>query len=72
MVMKQSITVDNKPAIRIDAVWLKEAQSGLADLYECEGDEVWVPKSVCSYNSNTDELDIQEWFYFKLEAEGKL
>lgn len=64
------ITVEDKPAIRITAVWVRQSGSGKSDLYDCEGDKLWVPKSVSRYNSETNDLDIQEWFYNQLEKEG--
>jgi hypothetical protein len=66
------LNVNGKAATRIDAVWKMEAKSGLSDLYDCEGDEVWVPKSVCRYDKENEMLDIQDWFLQQLQEEGKI
>jgi hypothetical protein len=64
------IIVDGQSATRITATVIKEYEK--ATLYDCEGDEVWVPHSVSRYNAEEEELDIQDWFFQKLENEGKL
>ena len=70
--MIEQVLFDDKPAVKIDAVFIREAKSGLSSLYDCEGDEVWVPHSVSNYNPDQESLIIQEWFYDQLVEEGKL
>lgn len=70
--MTEQVLHDDKPAVKIDAVLIREAPSGKSALYDCEGDEVWVPHSVSNYNPDQETLIIQEWFYNQLVEEGKL
>ena len=46
--MVEQVLFEDKPAIKVDAVFIREAPSGKASLYDCEGDEIWVPHSVCN------------------------
>jgi len=59
----EDISVNDKPAIRIYAELVTETQGAL--LLDCEGDEKWIPKSVCRFNPAFNTVDIQEWWYKK-------
>jgi len=66
--------VNDKPATKISAVRLYDGHTGgkQASFYDCEGDEVWVPHSVSIYNESEEYILIQDWYFKKLEDEGKL
>lgn len=62
------IEVGGRPAVRIFAEM--KAETDKAYLMNCEGDEVWIPKSVCRYNPAADTVDIQDWFFTKTFPNG--
>lgn len=64
------LELHEKPATRIRAKLVKELTK--ATLYDCEGDEVWVPNSLAEYEPGTGTLLVETWFYEKLCEEGKL
>ena len=64
------LTLHDKTAVKIKAKRKKILDK--ASLFDCEGDEVWVPNSLCEYISDVEELTIEEWFYTQLVEEGKL
>jgi hypothetical protein len=66
------IHVDGEAAVRISATYMKAAPSGRSALYDCEGDEVWIPNSVCRYDGAAHVLDIKKWWYDCAEKEGRL
>ena len=68
--MNTPLLLNDKPAVKVFA--LKVQAVGQASLYDCEGDEVWVPNSVCQYNESEETLLIEEWWYVKATREGKL
>lgn len=62
------IEVNGKSAFRIQAELIAETK--LALLLNCEGDQHWIPKGVCRYNPATNTVDIQDWFYAKIFPHG--
>jgi hypothetical protein len=62
--------LNDNPAVVIEAV--RVVKGDKASLFNCEGDEVWIPNSLHSYNESEQELTIEQWFYNKLVTEGKL
>jgi hypothetical protein len=56
------IEVNGKPAIRITGFFVKSKITPVAVLVNCDGDELWFPKSVVRDNHN-NSVDIQEWIY---------
>lgn len=52
--------VDDKPAVKIFAKKLKELDKAI--LFDCEGDQVWLPKS-CFRMIDKETILIQEWMY---------
>lgn len=57
--MSAIVNIDGKPALRIRAKRLVKGTS--ASLYDCEGDQVWIPNSVHRW-INEETIDCQEWF----------
>ena len=63
--MIKSVLFKGKPAYKISATLITKLDK--ASLYDCEGDERWIPNSVCKYNAQDKSLVIIEWFYNKIE-----
>ncbi len=55
-----------KRAVKVNAKYVLWGVSEKAKLYNIDGDEIWVPNSVCEYNKKDETLIIEEWFYNKL------
>lgn len=70
--MIQTLILHDKPAVKIHAFAVVPSPSGKCSLYNCEGDKVWIPNSLCKYDAEHKTLLIEEWFYNKLVSEGKL
>lgn len=52
--------VNGQTATRISAMKLSETSE--ATLWDCEGDEVWLPNS--TFRDNKDgTIDVQDWIY---------
>ncbi|RDY57698.1 hypothetical protein [Flagellimonas nanhaiensis] len=45
--------------IIIQAVFIRETQNSW--LLDCEGDEVWFPKSQCTFVNDREELSAPKW-----------
>jgi hypothetical protein len=54
--------VNNKPAVKIFAKQLKVTEKSI--LFNCEGDQHWLPKS-CIRIVDKDSILIQEWLFNK-------
>lgn len=67
-----NVVLHGKTAVKIKATKIGNSKSGLSSLYDCEGDNVWIPNSVCWYDSFVDTLVIEEWWFNKAVNEGKL
>lgn len=52
--------VNDKPATRIKAKLIKALDKAV--LWDCEGDEVWLPKTTFRDNKN-GTIDVQDWIY---------
>jgi len=52
--------VNDKPAVKIFAKKLKELDKAI--LFNCEGDQTWLPKSAIKIIDNETVL-VQEWIY---------
>lgn len=69
----KAILLDGKPSYIIKAIKKSTIyQSMKSTLYDCEGDEVWIPNSLCKYNPEKCTLIVHKWFYDKLVRDGKL
>lgn len=58
------------PAVKINAKLVVRGKK--SNLYYCEGDEVWIPNSLCQYDDKNKELLIQEWKYEQMVEDGEL
>ncbi len=45
----------------VNAKFIKE--SPVAWLLNCDGDHLWFPKSICSFNAEKEELELPKWLY---------
>lgn len=52
--------VNEKPAVKIFAKKVKELDKAI--LFDCEGDQVWLPKSAIKI-IDSETILIQEWIY---------
>ena len=52
--------VNDKPAVKILAKKLKELDKAI--LFDCEGDQVWLPKSSVKI-VDSESILVQEWIY---------
>jgi len=52
----------DKTNYKIKAEFIFETSRG-ATQYDCEGDKIWIPNSIHSFDSETGVLEIPEWFY---------
>jgi len=43
-----------------------------AILYDCEGDKVWIPRSIHTYDEDKQTVLVEEWWYNLQVKEGKL
>ena len=57
------LEVNGEPAVRIKAEYL--TCSGKAVKYNCEGDHVWIPRSVHKREPVGMSILIMEWWYNK-------
>ncbi len=57
----EELTIKGKPAVKIRAKLLMSTQKAL--YLNCEGDEVWIPRSQCKFNAAEGTLLVTEWFY---------
>lgn len=46
---------------KVKAKVLTDKERYMSVLYDCEGDHVWVPRSIHSYENGL--IEIPEWFY---------
>lgn len=58
--MNTNLIVNEKPAVKIFAKKIKELDKAI--LFNCEGDNVWLPKSAVKIVGNETIL-LQEWIY---------
>lgn len=67
------VLLDGDPAYKIKAIKKSNIyQSMKSTLYDCEGDNIWLPNSVHKFIPNENAVLIKQWFYDKLIKEGKL
>lgn len=67
------VLFDGKPAYKIKGTKKSNIFMSLsATMYDCEGDEIWIPNSLHEYNKEDGTIIIAGWFYEKLVKEGKL
>ena len=75
------ITLNDKPAVKVNAEKVVWGNTNKASLYDIDGDEEWIPKSLCKFTQTGDPhstekgnipgtLVIAEWFYNKLFPNG--
>ena len=74
------VTLKEKSAIKVNAMIVIWGVTPKAKLYNIDGDEVWIPNSLCEFTESPDNnknegdiegtLIIQEWFYKKLFPNG--
>jgi hypothetical protein len=67
--MKQ-LTINDKSAILIKAKEIQPYYKSI--LYDCEGDKIWIPKSIHIYNEKDKTVLVEEWWYNIQVKEGKL
>jgi hypothetical protein len=58
--------LNGKRAVKVNAKPIMWGASNKARLYNIDGDEKWVPRSISKYNEKEGTLIIEEWFYDKL------
>lgn len=61
--MIKQVLLEGKPAYKIKAVQI--AQTPRAILFDCEGDDIWIPKSVCKPVPQDETVVILDWWYNK-------
>lgn len=61
-----NIFLHEKPAVKVNAEFVLWGVTLKAKLYNIDGDEKWIPNSLCEYNDEENTLIIEEWFYNKL------
>jgi len=61
-----NIFLHEKPAVKVNAKIVTWGVTDKAKLYNIDGDEKWIPNSLCEYNDKEKTLIIEEWFYNKL------
>lgn len=54
--------VNDKPAVRIYGTVILNDKKYKSILFNCEGDQIWIPRSVVPINKDNTIL-VQEWFY---------
>lgn len=57
-------------AVKVNAKPIMWGASKKARLYNIDGDEVWVPRSLSKYDEKEGTLLIEEWFYNRLFENG--
>jgi len=55
-----------KRAIKVNAQIVLWGVASKAKLYNIDGDERWIPNSLCEFDEKENTLIIEEWFYNKL------
>ena len=55
-----------KRAVKVNANHVMWGVGEKAKLYNIDGDERWIPNSLCEYNKEEKTLVIEEWFYNKM------
>jgi hypothetical protein len=53
-------------AVKVNAKSKMWGVTDAARLYNIDGDDKWIPNSLCEYNEKEGTLIIEEWFYNKL------
>jgi hypothetical protein len=61
-----NIFLHGKNVVKVNAKKVMWGMTTRAQLYNIDGDEKWVPNSLCEYNDKEKSLIIEEWFYNKL------
>lgn len=54
--------VNDKPAVRIYAKVILDNKKYRSILFNCEGDQIWIPRTIVQVNKD-DTILVQEWFY---------
>lgn len=84
--MISEITLNGKPAVKVNAKQILWGNTNRAQLYDIDGDKRWVPFSVSKFEKSkqsqeqldrgfhkgdvTGTLIIEQWFYNKLFPNG--
>jgi hypothetical protein len=61
-----NIFLHEKPAVKVNAKIVTWGVTDKAKLYNIDGDEKWIPNSLCKFDEKEGTLTIEEWFYNKL------
>jgi hypothetical protein len=69
--MSRDVTLHGKRAVKVNAETVMWGVSEKAQLFNIDGEERWVPKSLSEYNEKEKTLIIEEWFYNKIFKDGK-
>jgi hypothetical protein len=60
------VFLHGKRAIKVNAKIVLWGVTSKAKLYNIDGDERWIPNSLCEFDEKENTLLIEEWFYNKL------
>jgi hypothetical protein len=60
------VFLHGKRAIKVNAQIVLWGVTPKAKLYNIDGDEQWIPNSLCEFDEKENTLVIEEWFYNKL------
>ena len=61
-----NVFLHGKRAVKVNAKFILWGITDKAKLYSIDGDEKWVPNSLCEYDRKNKTLVIEEWFYNKM------
>jgi hypothetical protein len=61
-----NVFLHGKPAVKVNGEFVLWGVTDKAKLYNIDGDEKWIPNSLCEYNDKEKSLIIEEWFYNKI------
>ena len=64
----EELTINGKPAVKIRETKIMSTKKAL--YLNCEGDEVWIPRSLCVFNDDEQTVLVSEWFYENKFPEG--
>lgn len=60
------VTLNEKPAVKVNAKPVMWGSTKKARLYDIDGDEKWVSRKCSKFNKEEQTLIIEEWLYNKL------